>query len=73
MEVDLPRDVYTDDFFVEVYDNGVAIVLSDKLPVSNYQVGDAFFCVSADGDITQIMIAGLTLEQREHTMALLLG
>ncbi len=66
-----PREFLTDTMCVSVYDDGVSIRLSAKLPARYVRSGDVIFGIAADEELTDILLVRLTAEQVAHTANLL--
>lgn len=71
--VDMPEHVDCTDLRVIVFDDGLAIRVVDKLPISYVRMGDVLFGVSADNDLTSILLTGMSPEEVSHARAELSG
>ena len=71
--VDMPKHVDCTDLRVIVFDDGLTIRVVDKLPISYVRMGDVLFGVSADNDLTSILLTGMSPEEVSHARAELSG
>ena len=58
--VDMPKHVDCTDLWVTVFDDGLTIRVVDKLPVRHVRMGNVMFGVSADDDLTSILLTGMS-------------
>ena len=71
--VDMPKHVDCTDLWVTVFDDGLTIRVVDKLPVRHVRMGNVMFGVSADDDLTSILLTNMSTEEVAHAHAELSG
>ena len=71
--VDMPKHVDCTDLWVTVFDDGLTIRVVDKLPVRYVRMGNVMFGVSADDDLTSILLTSMSPEEISHARAELSG
>ena len=71
--VDMPKHVDCSDLRVIVFEDGLTIRLVDKLPIGYVRMGDVLFGVSADDDLTSILLTSMSPEEISHARAELSG
>ena len=71
--VDMPKHVDCTDLWVTVFDDGLTIRVADKLPVRYVRMGNVMFGVSADDDLTSILLTSMSPEEISHARAELFG
>ena len=71
--VDMPKHVDCTDLWVTVFDDGLTIRVVDKLPVRHVRMGNVMFGVSADDDLTSILLTSMSPEEISHARAELSG
>ncbi len=66
------RRIESDSLFVTVYDDGLDLSLSGKIPMSYVRSGDVIFGISADGEVCKVLLANQTGDETEHEKRLLM-
>lgn len=72
LSVDLPRDTVNDTLNVTIYSDGIEIQLSSKIPFAYVQCDNVIFGISAEDDVTSVLLANLNEGEVSHTKELLL-
>ncbi|MEE0028432.1 MAG: hypothetical protein U0J70_12640 [Atopobiaceae bacterium] len=71
--VDMPKHVDCTDLWVTAFNDGLTIRVVDKLPVRYVRMGNVMFGVSADDDLTSILLTSMSPEEISHARAELSG
>lgn len=63
--------IESDSLFVTIYDDGLDLALSGKIPMSYVRSGDVIFGISADEEVCKVLLVNQANNETEHAKRLL--